>query len=72
MKFKELMNEKKESNYDKIHKAIERLTKSHVVSVQDEAKGYAYKLFKNNKWGIVDFSLINDLALLGNADRSLL
>lgn len=53
------------SNYDKVFKAIEFITNSHIVMIHDESKGYAYKRFKDESWGVLSYSLVNTFAGLG-------
>ena len=50
---------KEMSNDAKVHRAIERLLDSHVVSVVNEASRYCYKTV-DGVIGVVDMSFIND------------
>lgn len=43
----------------KVHRAVERLLDSHVVSVYSESRNYCYKTF-TGKIGVVDIDFIND------------
>lgn len=63
--------EAKKSNFDRIFLAIERLTGNFLVSLHDEATGYCFKTFDGN-WRVIKFDFANDLAGLGNHNRSLL
>ena len=47
------------SQEDKVHKSIEKLLNTHVVSVVDEARKYCYKTF-NGVIGAVDKGFIDD------------
>ncbi len=59
------------SNYDKIYKAIQSISISHVVAIHDESSFYVFKTF-NGKWNKVNFLFINELAGLPKENCSFL
>jgi hypothetical protein len=47
--------------YNQIFKAIELLTKMHIISIVEEANNYCYKSF-SGKIGVIRKEFVNDIA----------